>query len=409
MRKKLKGAGVILILVVLIFSTTIVYGQNVNSTSKDEATLTEISQHSSIIINNDPLLSRGPVLWDNGDPDGADGLSCVLFPSNSLDRYIIDDFYVPEGGWEIGGGQFRIVTFNSGEPDIIDNVLVYFFHIARSCAPEHNPYAVTDPPFIAELTGNYYFDRLELLVNCVFDPPVSLPMSGEWWVCFQPEMEDNSFWLTAATQNCSVYSDMADLGIPRWTWGYDQFGVEHDVSFVLTGVGDNHSIDVEKYVWDEKNQEWVDADSEDTALDVPICNEVRFKIVVHNNGEEPLVNIKINDKMHESLKFYSGDPEPDEVFYEEPFWYLDWDIPGPLPPDESFEIFVTAHVEGPECSYDFNYVLVEANGSGNIVRDEDYAWVHAHDKAREFNTPFLNFIQSYPNLFLILRKLLQQL
>ena len=137
------------------------------------------------------------------------------------------------------------------------------------------------------------------------------------------------------------------------------------------------SIDVEKYVWDPDHQEWIDADYNNTALDLPICTDTTFKIVIHNDGEEPLYDIIVKDKMHDSLKFISGDPEPDEIYYEKPFWYMEWYFPGPLMPCNTIELYITAHVNGPECSYDFNYVLVEAFGCGEIVRDEDYAWVHA--------------------------------
>jgi hypothetical protein len=62
----------------------------------------------------------------------------------------------------------------------------------------------------------------------------------------------------------------------------------------------NPSIDVEKYVRD-KDGNWVDADTEYEALDVFICSELKFKIVVHNDGDCPLFYINIHDRMHESL------------------------------------------------------------------------------------------------------------
>jgi hypothetical protein len=404
MKKILKGAGAILILAVLVLSSAAVYGQNTNTTNKNAISLTEISQPSSTIITTEPQQSRGPVLWDNGDPDGRNGVSCVYRPSDGLERYIIDDFYVPEGGWEIGDGHFRIVTGTGAGPEILDDVLVFFFYNTGPCEPTMEPYATADPSFTAYETGDYYFDRPEIKVDCIFDPPITLPMDGEWWVCFQPVLEDNCFWLTTVEHDCTILLDYVGQ-YSRWTYGFDIFNDYYDVSFVLTGVGGDPSIDVEKYVWSEKLQEWVDADTEDEAIDVKICHDVTFKIVIHNDGEVPLQGIKIDDKMHGSLKFISGDPEPDEVYFEDPFWYMNWFFPGPLNPCETIEIYITAHVEGPECSYDFNYVLVEAGG----VRDEDYAWVHAHDRAKEFNSPILNFLESHPNIFPLLQLLLQRL
>jgi hypothetical protein len=413
MRKILKEAGAILLLAVLVFSTTAVIGQNVNIDARNATSLTEISQPSSTVINNEPQSSSGPILWDNGLPDASNGLSCVLWPSNPLDRLVIDDFYVPEGGWEIGDGHFRIVTYNGLGPEIIDNVLVYFFYNTGPCEPSMEEYIVADPEFTGQLTGDYYFDRPEILVDVVFDPPVVLPMDGEWWVCFQPEMEDNSFWLTAATKYCSVYVDYPDLGAPRWTYGYIQFEEYYDVSFVLTGVGEpcNPGIDVEKYVLDLDGK-WIDADTENTALDLPICHDGQFKIVITNTGDCALINIVVKDIMHESLKYLSADPEPDNVVNTPPDWVMDWMFPGPLAPGATIEIFVNFHVEGPECSVDYNHVLVEGfceECPGEIVNDEDWCWVHAYKKSKDLNMPFLQFLQSHPKIFPLLQKLLNTL
>ncbi|UCH71590.1 MAG: DUF11 domain-containing protein [Thermoplasmatales archaeon] len=169
------------------------------------------------------------------------------------------------------------------------------------------------------------------------------------------------------------------------------------------------SIDVEKEVWDNKNQEWVDADTRDEALDVCICNEVTFKITVTNTGTCPLYNVKVSDIMHDSLKYISADPDPFDFWYEEPYYYMIWYI-DEMDETQEVVIYITAHVEGPECSYDVNHV--EADGvclHGTPVFDEDDCWVHAKEKAREFNTPILDWLQNHPNLFPLLQKLIKLL
>ena len=89
---------------------------------------------------------------------------------------------------------------------------------------------------------------------------------------------------------------------------------------------------------------------------------------------------------------------------------MEWYFPGPLYPCEIIEIYLTAHVEGPKCSYDFNHVLVEAEScSSQNVTDEDYAYVHIKGCGRTLNSPFLNFLLNHPNLFLMLQRLLQRL
>jgi hypothetical protein len=203
-----------------------------------------------------------------------------------------------------------------------------------------------------------------------------------------------------------------------WAYWYELYwiplvyptGLTMDLAFVVTGGEEcEPSIDVEKYVWDADNEDWVDADTESEALKLKICTDARFKIVIHNNGECcDLYDITVNDKMEDSLKFLSADPEPDNYAYDPPYHYMTWHFPGPLPPCNTIEIIITAHVEGPGCSTDFNYVQVVAHSDCDPpeVNDEDYAYVHAK-KGRSVDTTFLNFLQQrFPNLFPLLQKIL---
>jgi len=168
-------------------------------------------------------------------------------------------------------------------------------------------------------------------------------------------------------------------------------------------------IDVEKYVWDKYNQEWVDADTEAEALDTRTGTDITFKIVVHNDGNKQIESIEIKDKMHDSLEFLSADPEPDNYAYEPPFYYLDWYYPGPLNPCETIEIYITANVIGPLCSIDYNYVFVEADDSGQTISDEDYAYVHCGPWSTSIQASFLNWLEKHLNLFPILQMLFQRL
>jgi hypothetical protein len=171
------------------------------------------------------------------------------------------------------------------------------------------------------------------------------------------------------------------------------------------------SIDVEKYVWDPKIEEWIDADTENEALDIKPCRDITFKVVIYNVGDCPLFNITIRDTMTDGLKFISGDPEPNDFLYEPPYYNMSWYFPGPLEPTQTFEIYITSHVEGPYCSVDFNRALAEGEClHGNLVDDEDYAYVHPKRwNERVVYTPFLKFIQNLPNQLIMLQKLLQQL
>ena len=199
-----------------------------------------------------------------------------------------------------------------------------------------------------------------------------------------------------------LYQDGDSPGTGDWLFCYE---------LCESGSPCEPGIDVEKYVLGLDGK-WVDADTENAALDLPICHDGQFKIVIKNTGECALINIVVKDIMHESLKYTGADPEPDNVVNTPPEWVMDWMFPGPLAPGGTIEIYVNFHVEGPECSVDYNHVLVEGfceECPGNIVQDEDWCWVHAYKKSKDLNMPFLQFLQSHPNIFPLLQKLLKTL
>ncbi|UCD12932.1 MAG: hypothetical protein JSW60_05025, partial [Thermoplasmatales archaeon] len=242
----LKEAGVLLIAAIMVLSTIAVTANTTNE--KEEAPICLIASGNQEMIakstqeNSDYKQSgNGPELWNNGLPDSRNGLSCVYWPANPLDREVIDNFEVTEEFWLVCDGHFRIVTYSGAGPDIIDAVRVFFYKSTGSCEPDTKRYAERDATFNAYLTGDTYFSRPEIAIDCEFDC-VNLT-SGEWWVCFQPEMDDNSFWLTAGGDDCSVFVYMPDLGHDKWTKGNTLDGWEdYDVSFILTGPGEPDPI-----------------------------------------------------------------------------------------------------------------------------------------------------------------------
>lgn len=183
--------------------------------------------------NGGARYSGGGPLWNNGPPDGVNGVSCVNWPSYPLDRYVVDDFYVPPIGWFVEGGHFRIVTYSGLGPGSVDGVKVFFFEDVGG-QPDVNIYWSGSCTFLPSLTGDQYFGRPEIAVECRFGPVSLAP--GKWWVCFQPEMDDNCFWLTALGYGQSIWVDYPDAGYPRWTDGFSVFGDYYDVSFLLRGI-----------------------------------------------------------------------------------------------------------------------------------------------------------------------------
>jgi uncharacterized repeat protein (TIGR01451 family) len=355
---------------------------------------------------------RGNIIWDNGGTTATSNLyssqndTCYPFVSQ-----VADDFHFEEdtpifdvhwfggfwGGDPIDPMDFWIFIYKddgtgsqptgAGMPDPAPTaVAAYFFPGVSGMPLDPNGYysyeVDLDPPFLAEACQKYW-----IAIQAAF--------------CFPPQWG----WAnTDVIKLAPAVQGFPALNIPFWTL----IDPETDMAWYLTGEETcEPCIDVEKYVWDKNNQEWVDADTETEALDVPICTEVTFKIVVHNCGDTDITNIKVTDRMHTSLKYISGDPDPDSVAQEGDEWIIVWKFPGPLAPCETIEIYITAHVEGPECSYDYNRVVVEGEACGNQIVDQDEAWVHAIKKSKSVNIPFLNWLESHPNMFPLLQKLLK--
>jgi hypothetical protein len=167
------------------------------------------------------------ILWDNGPDNGANGLSDMYWPSYPLDREVVDDFFNTET-WTVTDGHFSGTTYYcSGPGDIID--VNIFFYEDEGGTPSMTRYAEEQATSITASASG-----CELTIDVEFDPVV-LP-AGDWWVCFQPVIEDNFFWNTADGQGNAVYVSYPDAGFPKWTPGSNVFGVDYDVSFQLTGT-----------------------------------------------------------------------------------------------------------------------------------------------------------------------------
>jgi uncharacterized repeat protein (TIGR01451 family) len=199
------------------------------------------------------------------------------------------------------------------------------------------------------------------------------------------------------------------FGLTFWTPGYDVLGFDHDMCFQLTSKpGCDPSIDVEKYIWDPDTQEWLDCDTEDEAIDFKPCTEITYKIVIENTGTCELYDVIVKDKLHESVEFLKAVPEPASVEIVPPDTLIEWyfDV---LDQTQVVEIIITGHVRGEECSYDYNYVLVQGTcPHGKTVRDEDWCWIHVGPTSRIIlqNRLLAQIFERFPNAFPLLRQLL---
>lgn len=171
--------------------------------------------------------------WDNGLPDGRNGLLCCYWSSygqHPLDAEVVDNFEVGDPGWLVNVGHFRMVTMCGHGADFIDGVNVFFYDDVGG-KPSLERHAERVAEFTAYTTGDYYFGRPEIAIDVEFDTVTVL--AGWWWVCFQPVLEEGAYWLTAESYRETVWFSCPELGYPKWTDGYDVFGDHYDVSFQL--------------------------------------------------------------------------------------------------------------------------------------------------------------------------------
>jgi len=222
-QKLLKIAGVLLLSAVMLLSASAVTA-NTNEAATSIRSIAE--QNDAVRTTQTQNMGRG-TLYDNGLPDGVNGLSCVAFPG--YDREIIDDFVVPVE-WQVTGGDYRVLT-NSGTTSIQGTIVSFF---QDSGGPSTTEYASVTATITCTPTGDFYYGRPEILVSCSFDTVTLSP--GTWWVCFQSQHTENVFTLTAPVQGSPVYLSYPDQAYPRWTPGSTVFGVDYDMAWLLTGT-----------------------------------------------------------------------------------------------------------------------------------------------------------------------------
>jgi hypothetical protein len=416
-RKNLKGAVVLLIAVAMFLSTVTVTADTNNPT----ATSNENPQPINEQTNSIPIEKMGldPIIWDNGGTVSGGNLYSsqedIVYPFISQ---VADDFHFEQDMWvtdfHFWGGFWGGTAF-----DPCDFEVHIYADDGSGTAPTGG--GMPDPRPTALWSGSYAgVTGLPLDPNgfyeyeVIIDPPFNAEACHKYWIVVMAVFPFPPQWGWANTGQITLSPAVQGfpfLGTPFWT----VITPEVDMAFYLTGIPKEEpcepSIDVEKEVWDEKNGRWVDADTENEAFDIPICHNATFRITIHNNGDCPLWDIHVFDTMHDSLEFISANPVPDNFSYVPPNYFMYWYFPGPLLPCETITITIVAHVVGPEpCQIDPNLVEVDAVCEhGKTVSDSDMCWVHAIKGSKAIERPFLRFLQSYPNLFRIIEKLLQRL
>jgi hypothetical protein len=403
-RTILKGAVVLLLAVAMVFSTVTVTADTINENAVFlTSTPTKLQQPKAENIG-------GAILWDQYDTDGSNGLSHAHEGAFGSQRALLDDFEVPAGQTWILDDLHLLILWNTMQPGSGTDFHLEFWTDAGG-QPGSSMMTAGTVSYTETATTRTWFNRPEAEIQYEYQP-ITLT-EGVYWIYGFVIGPENCFWMAKqdVIWGSECWTDYADM--PPMGPGSVVFGEAYDLAYRLTGDSGQPcepAIDVECYVWDPDLNEWKDADTENEAVDLPICQEGQKKITIHNSGDCPLYDIHVFDQMSDSLEYISANPPPDNVAYDPPYYYLDWYFEEPLYPCEIIEIIITFHVVGEPCDIDINHVEATAVCEhGKTVSDADDAYVHCRKPSRSINGPFLQFLESHPNLFPMIQKLLKLL
>jgi hypothetical protein len=177
-------------------------------------------------------LDMDELVYDNGDPDGVNGLACGYY--NGYSNWLIDDFTLDQDV-TITGAQIHFL-WNSGSSSNLETVRVCFVQDTGECDPDTGEaFATVEADEFEEYTtGNMYFSRPEIVVDCNFEG-VALN-AGHWFVGIQPDgiSEDLAYWLTAPLKDCCHQWDAPYFGYTRWTPG-SNLGYNYDLAWAIFG------------------------------------------------------------------------------------------------------------------------------------------------------------------------------
>lgn len=191
------------------------------------------------------VLGGGFVIFDNGGPDGSNGLSCgnlsfgyrevaddfVLDPA--WPEYVITDAYCSFAFWS-GDGLGAVTMFR-----------IAFYEDDGNVRPAMEPF-YTEFVDVCEsqyYTGDWYFRRQEIVYHLALTGELVLPSDTPFWLSFMPwDPPENMYWLTSAAGYENIFRGEArvtymDSGMPPWTPTSFAFGEPYDMAFNLTGYG----------------------------------------------------------------------------------------------------------------------------------------------------------------------------
>jgi hypothetical protein len=131
----------------------------------------------------------------------------------------------------------------------------------------------------------------------------------------------------------------------------------------------------------------------------------KINVITDNSPpNKPIVTVpeKVTRGKLFTVEAVSTDPDGDDVYYRDEFMGCAGRWIGPYPSGQkySYKIFLTV--------FPGTYTLgVQAKDINEAESEWTYVQINV-TKNKAINTPFLNFLQQYPNLFRILQTLLQR-
>jgi len=259
-------------------------------------------------------------------------------------------------GYSMPGNLLWLQHFNMWEERVYDSPGQGFFYPQHDeyIQLDHNTYYqynimdIQDP--LVQKKGTIYWLSITAFVKQA-EPGTVQPIWG--WKSSENHWNDDAVWTFIDTI--------------QWIEMYEppDFQQSLDLAFVIDGEPvEDPCIEVDKKVYDKKNQSWVEE------IDAQIGDTVRFQINIHNCGGYDLYNIEVKDMLPACLE-YTGEaiPYTPQINGKN----LTWSFDGPLPFCHNITIEFSAIVvsEGKNV----NNVNVSADSIGGQVNASDTAVV----------------------------------
>jgi len=241
------------------------------------------------------------------------------------------------------------------------------------------------------------------------------PIITHW---YNNKTKDNSTSVTINESEPIYFNATADQPIDTWNWckdgvnqniNYDNFttswsvkgtytvsvnasnarGTSNTVIWYVTvkGILPSIGVRVDKTVWSPVSGTW------EKSINANVSDIVRFKCIIHNNGNYNLTNITVIDKLSEGLEYAYNATHP-EHWISSDNRTIEWLFEGPIAPCENITIEFDAHVVKSGTNTNTQNATAWCEETGTWVSDEDSVIINPPQLPP---TPFLIYGRVYRN------------